>query len=152
MTGPNQPLRADAALEALLDAVKSPAPSPALWRRLTGPGALAALQRHARIAPRRSLVERLAWLVRRPSGYALASVLGLVIGYGAADLMTADAPGPNATLAVVEPTGAAGADTAAVASAWGADEMGFSFAPETAAWSAAVDDEAQENDSAVPLI
>jgi hypothetical protein len=30
--------------------------------------------------------------------------------------------------------------------------MGFSFAPETAAWSAAVDDEAQENDSAVPLI
>lgn len=157
MTEPDRSLRADAALDALLDSVKAPEPSPALWRRLSGPGALAALQRDARPAPRRPFAGWLSWLAGRPTGFAFASVLGLVIGYAAAGMMNVTPAGPGATLAVVAPADPALAEAtlaSTTAASWGTDEMGIAYAPGTAAWSAASDDAEDEDsdDTAVPLI
>lgn len=152
MTEPDRNLRADAALDALLDAVKAPAPSPALWRTLSGPGALATLQREARPEPARPAAGWLTWLTGRQAGFAFASVFGLVVGYAVAGMIEVQPSRPEATV-VADAPAAATAETATVVS-WGTDEMGIAYAPGTAAWSAASDDAEDEDsdDTAVPLI
>ncbi|MGE3934777.1 MAG: hypothetical protein AB7F67_16075 [Rhodospirillaceae bacterium] len=148
MTEPDRNLRADAALDALLDAVKAPAPSPALWRTLSGPGALAALQREARPEPARPAAGWLTWLTGRQAGFAFASVFGLVVGYAVAGMIEVQPPAPGTAVVADAPA----AETATVVS-WGTDEMGIAYAPGTAAWSAASDDEDEDaGDTTVPLI